>query len=286
MKRAPLGSDAYWDGRVKKFSERIAADKSNMGFPSKNPGSEPNYWFNHARYSFRLIMLRYSRGDAVDTLLRDSFQDLLDSWTHSNIRTHEWVRAGGKADCREWRFTMQDLNFYNWCFWVAGIALLLEVPDEQWNRLVILIGNEGQDQLLDSVIATRQGARKIGTTVLHPQPYARLMKVILAPRSQRPELLREFVRHWYGELARKGDQALWWHAYGDPVRHPLEKGSYFGRWCIEAAVVAKMFDVDDSLAFAEEHYPAALVHPESQHMATIHDASSLFERFMRLVRPG
>lgn len=87
MKRAPLGSDAYWDGRVKKFSERIAADKSNMGFPSKNPGSEPNYWFNHARYSFRLIMLRYSRGDAVDTLLRDSFQDLLDSWTHSNIRT-------------------------------------------------------------------------------------------------------------------------------------------------------------------------------------------------------
>lgn len=34
--------------------------------------------------------------------------------------------------------------------------------------------------------------------------------------------------------------------YGDPIKHPLENGSYFGRWCIEAAVVAKVFRIDDT----------------------------------------
>lgn len=283
MKRAPLGSAEYWDGRVKKFQERIAADKSNMGFPSKKPGNEPQYWFNHARYSFRLIMLRYSRGDAVEHLLQGSFVDLLDSWEHANLRAIEWQRAGGTV-VRDWRFAFDDLNYYNWCFWVAGLALLMEVPDEQWNRLVLLIGNEGQDKLLDSVIATRQGARKIGATLLHPKPYGFLLHAIASPRAHQAALLLDFVQTWYPELARKPGEELWWHVYGHPVRHPLEKGSYFGRWCIEAAVVAKMFDVDDSLCLAEEHYPGALLHPESPHSAVYHQEGSLLGRLRRLVQ--
>ena len=282
MNRAPLGNAIYWDSRVKKFTERIEADKSNMGFKSKNPASEPQYWFNHSRYSFRLIMLRYSRGDAVDALLQDSFDDLLDSWEHSNLRMLEWHEAGGPRECRDWRFTLDDLNFYNWCFWVAGLALLLNVPEEQWNRLQVLISHGGQDRLLDKVMATRQPARKIGTAVLHPQPYARLLRAVEAPVEAQPALLRDFVQHWYAELARKPGAELWWHVYGDPVRHPLEKGSYFGRWCIEAAVAASVFDMDDSLCLAEEHYPGALLHPESAHRATIREAS-LFDRIKRLV---
>jgi len=285
MNRAPLGNTTYWDGRVKKFSERIAADKSNMGFKSKNPASEPEYWFNHARYSFRLIMLRYSRGDAIDMLLQDSFVDLLDSWEHSNLRAAEWHATSGAPDPRSWRFSLKDLNFYNWCFWVAGLALLLEVPEEQWTRLLALIGRQGEDRLLDRVLSTRQGARKIGTVVLHPKPYARLLRAIEAPRFEQAGLLLEFVQHWYAELQRKPGAELWWHVYGDPKRHPLDKGSYFGRWCIEAAVVAKMMEVDDSLCLAEEHYPGALLHPESEHVATIKEAS-LFSRLKQLVMPA
>ncbi|WP_332879553.1 PoNe immunity protein domain-containing protein [Massilia sp. S19_KUP03_FR1] len=283
MHRAPLGNTAYWDGRIKKFGERIEADKSNMGFPAKNPGTESQYWFNHSRYSFRLIMLRYSRGDPVEALLQGSFQDLLDSWAHANLRALEWQRAGGKRDSREWLFSLHNLNYYNWCFWVAGLALLLDVPDEQWNRLLNLIGNIGRDRLLDSVLATRQGGRKIGSDILHPKPYARLMLTIDAPRSQQAPLLAAFVQHWYAELARKSGDELWWHVYGDPARHPLDKGSYFGRWCIEAAVVAKMFDLDDSLCLAEEHYPGALLHPESEHVAIWSQQSSLLSRLRSLI---
>jgi hypothetical protein len=285
MHRAPLGNVTYWDSRVKKFTERIGADKSNMGFKSKNPGSEPQYWFNHARYSFRLIMMRYSRGDTIDALLQHSFVDLLDSWEHSNLRAFELVEAGGPQHSREWRFTLDDLNFYNWCFWVAGLALLLEVPDEQWQRLHVLISHGGQDRLLDRIMATRQLARKIGTAVLHPKPYARLLRAIEAPRSEQPALLLDFVRHWYPELQRKPGAEVWWHVYGDPVRHPLEKGSYFGRWCIEAAVATKVFELDDSLCLAEEHYPAALLHPESTYFTTFKE-ESIFSKLKRMVLPG
>ena len=285
MNRAPLGNTTYWDGRVKKFSERIEADKSNMGFKSKNPASEAEYWFNHARYSFRLIMMRYSRGDVIDALLQGSFVDLLDSWEHSNLRAVEWHRAGGPPDSRTWRFSLQDLNFYNWCFWVAGLALLLDVPDEQWTRVLALIGKPGQDRLLDRVLATRHMSRPIGTAVLHPKPYARLVRAVEAPRSEQAAAMLDFVQHWYAELERKPGAELWWHVYGDPKRHPLEKGSYFGRWCIEAAVAAKVFDLDDSLCLAEEHYPGALLHPESEHVATIKEAS-LLTRLKQLVLPA
>ena len=285
MHRAPLGNSTYWDGRVKKFTERVAADKSNMGFKSKNPGSEPQYWFNHARYSFRLIMMRFSRGDAIDAVLQHSFVDLLDSWEHSNLRALEWQQAGGPAYSREWRFTLDDINFYNWCFWVAGLALIFEVPDDQWTRLQVLISHGGQDRLLDKIMATRQVARKVGTAILHPKPYARLLRAIEAPRSEQAALLLDFVQHWYPELQRKPGQEVWWHVYGDPVRHPLEKGSYFGRWCIEAVVAVKVFDLDDSLCLAEEHYPGALLHPESAHRATFKE-ESLLSRLKRLVLPA
>lgn len=286
MNRAPLGNAAYWDGRVKKLSERIEAEKSNMGFPAKNPGTESQYWFHHSRYSFRLIMLRYSRGDDVDALLQDSFQDLLDSWTHANMRALEWQRAGGKRDSREWLPSLHNLNFYNWCFWVAGLALLLDVPEALWVRLLQLIGNEGRDRLLDMVLASRQRTRKIGTAVLHPQPYARLMHAVASPRAQKGAALALFVQHWYAELARKPGEQLWWHVYGDPLRHPLEKGGYFGRWCIEAAVVAKVFDIDDTLCLAQEHYPGALVHPESPYMPVFHQENSLFATLKRLLLPA
>jgi hypothetical protein len=285
MKRAPLGNTAYWDGRVKKFSERIAADRSNMGFPSKNPRSEAEFWFNHSRYNFRLIMLRYSRGDAVETLLGRSFLDLLEGWEHSNMRAREWEQVTGKPDNREWRLALDNLNFYNWCFWVAGLALLFEVPDEQWQRLLVLVGSGGQDKLLDKLLATRQPGRKIGTALLHPKPYARLLRVIEPGSSSQGAALFDFVQHWYAELARKPEDALWWHAYGDPVRHPLEKGSYFGRWCIEAVVVAKVFGVDDSLCLAEDNYPGALLHPESEHVATFQE-NTLFNRLKRFVLPA
>lgn len=145
---------------------------------------------------------------------------------------------------------------------LAGLALALEVPEEQWRRLLALIGGEGEDELLDRLIASRQPGRRIGTRLLHKKPYARLLKAVDAPKKQQAALLRDFVEHWYAELDRKGNDELWWYVYGDPVKHPLEMGSYFGRWCIEAVAAVKVFGLDDSLCLGHEHYPEDLLRPD------------------------
>lgn len=124
-----------------------------------------------------------------------------------------------------------------------------------------LINSEGEDELLDRVITSRQQGRQVGKGVLHAKPYGRLLKVIEAPGAQQAVMLREFVEHWYPELARKGKNELWWYIYGDPVKHPLDMGSYFGRWCIEAVAAAKALSLDDSLCLGHEHYPGDLLRP-------------------------
>lgn len=283
MIRALLGDKTYWDSRVDKLETAYRTASMSLNEPVKNPGYEPQYWFDQCQYLFRIMLLRYSRGDAIHEL-SSYFSGLLEAWELSNRLASElnkqlkpgerWdhrhllaaplVSADIRAhnDPRAWVFDLKNLNHYNWCFWLIGLALTLDIPDDQWNRLVVLIDAEGQDELLDRVMATQQKGRVVGKKVLHPKPYARLLSAIDAPPDQRPGRLREFVDNWYPELAREGKDELWWYIYGDPVKHPLTMGSYFGRWCLEAAVVAKVFGIDDVLCLGHEYYPGDLLRPD------------------------
>lgn len=261
MQRAPLGLKSYWDERIAKFEGTLASDLSSLNAAPVNIFYEPQFWFEHSRYIFRLMLLRYSRGDPIAEL-KQYFPILLDGWERSNTWMEELSRTQAEEPRRSWTFELTSLNHYNWCFWLIGLALILEIPNNDWQRLLRLVDSAGNDALLDRVIKSRHGARVSTNTILHPKPYARLMKAIDAPKIVQAELLRDFVVHWYPELARERNEELWWYIYGHPEMHPLSMGSYFGRWCIEAAVVSKVFDISDSLCLGLEHYPGDLLRPE------------------------
>lgn len=283
MIRAPMGDQAYWDEWEKFRHETIEDEERTFQTPSANPAYRPQYVLNNVWHRLRYILTRYSRGDPIHEL-GQPFPGLLDAWELSNKLAAELnaqLKPGegwdhrhlltapqpsddprSHNDPRAWVFDLANLNHYNWCFWLVGLALALEIPDAQWNRLLALIGGEGADILLDRVIASRTPTRKIGAKLLHKKPYARLLKSIDAPNAQQPALLHDFVDHWYAELARKGKDELWWYIYGDPEKHPLSMGSYFGRWCIEAVAAVKAFGLDDSLCLGHEHYPGDLLRPD------------------------
>ena len=267
MIRAPWGDQTYWERWTQFSTENVNKDLQQLEQPSKNPVYRPQFaWDLSQSGIFRLILRRYSRGDSISELARH-FPGLLDAWELSNKLAAEICAEHKLKTCRDWTFDLANLNHYNWCFWLVGLALALDIPDDQWQRLLTLIGGEGEDELLDRIIATRQPARRIGTKLLHRKPYARLLKALDAPREQQATLLKDFVDHWYAELARKGKDELWWYIYGDPVKHPLEMGSYFGRWCIEAVAAVKAFGLDDRLCLGHEHYPGDLLRPDGP---TIH----------------
>lgn len=260
MIRAPWGDQAYWQNRVEKFQCTISEINETLPHPSKNPVYRPQYVWGLSKDYFRLILLRYSRGDPIQEL-GSHFGGLLDAWELSNRLSEAICKAHSLKTCRDWRFELANLNHYNWCFWLVGLALALDIPDDQWQRLLHLIVGEGQDNLLDRVIASRTPSRQIGDALLHKKPYAHLLRAVDAPKNEQASLLREFVDNWYLELARNGKDGLWWYIYGDPVKHPLDMGSYFGRWCLEAVAAVKAFNLDDSQCLGREHYPGDLLRP-------------------------
>jgi hypothetical protein len=280
MIRAPWGDQAYWETRITKDVEWIQKANRLLLEPSKNPIYDPQFSNDLSKDALRLILRRYSIGDAIREL-GQHFGGLLDAWELSNKLAEEICRAHNLKTCRDWVFDLSNLNHYNWCFWLVGLALALEIPDDQWQRLLALIGGEGEDVLLDRVIASRQPGRKIGAKLQHKKPYARLLKAVDAPADQQAAQLKEFVDHWYTELARKGKDELWWYIYGDSDKHPLEKGSYFGRWCIEAVAAVKAFGLDDSLCLGHEHYPGDLLRPDgpSTHPVRLEPKPGLLARW-------
>ena len=268
MIRGSIGKSGYWADRASYWREAVDRSWTRIGEPSGNPVYRPQYVWDTSLFLGRLLLVDYSSGAPIRDLPQH-FPGLLDAWALCNRLSDEVCKEYGWQTCRDWDFSLSNLNHYNWCFWLVGLALVLEIPEAQWQRLSTLIGCEGDDVLLDRVIASRTPTRRVGTKLLHAKPYVRLLKAVDAPADQQAGLLRDFVDHWYPELKRPAPRNKkaptiepFWYIYGDPVLNPLEMGSYFGRWCIEAVAAVKAFGLDDSLCLGHEHYPGDLLRPD------------------------
>lgn len=229
--------------------------------PAVNQAYEPQYAKDLAFHQIKLLLCLYSRGSPTSDLSQ-YFDPFLNYWEESERLGKEIWTADQLRRRHTWAV---NLDHYIDCFWLVGLALALDLPDDQWRRLIELIGNEGEDLLLDSIIASRDQGRKIGETLCYPKPYARLLKAIDAPKGKQAVLLNAFVEHWYqevGKAARSGreKQAV---AYSEPYWHGLHMidGGYFGYWCLEAVAAVKAFGLDDSLCMGHPHYPGDFLRP-------------------------
>jgi len=259
MKRDTRGSKGYWDKWVSFFEHVIAEDRDEVTRPTGNPGYMPQYVYDLAKRHLYLMLERYSRGDAVSELTQ-YFPGLLDAWEESE-RLGKDVWSDQEQHLRH--YWSINLHFYMDCFWLVGLALALKIPDNQWQRLLALVGNEGHDALLDRVIASRQAGRKVGGSLCFPKAYKALLQVVDASSDEQPKLLRAYLDGWHDSLKNAGFpksepflRTPYWYTYGD---ENFEGGAYFGRWCIEAVAVAKAFNIDDSLCLDHPNYPGDLL---------------------------
>ena len=187
MIRATLGDEQYWSDRKAKDLQWIERASKTLAEPSANPAYRAQFAFDFAKDNLRAAVRTYSRGDNVAEMAA-YFPGVLDAWELSNAVADEFCAENTLQTCRDWRFELTDVNHYIWCFWLVGLALALSVPRSQWLRLVALIGEGGQDVLLDRVIASQEPERVIGDALLHAKPYARLLKAIDAPAVARASL--------------------------------------------------------------------------------------------------
>jgi len=265
MIRDSKGKRTYWNQHVDFYLTDSSKMRRRLTEPFADPSYRPQYTFELAKNHWHLMFGRYSRGDAISELA-PLFSPMLDAWEES-------VRLGLEVYSTDQQRTRNSwaVNFdhYVVCFWLVGLALSMKVPDAQWHRLLALIGNDGEDILLDRIIASRSPARKIGAHLCFKKPYARLLAAVDAPPQQRAAKLREFVEHWYEEMGVIGSSGRAKQAvpYKHPYWHKLggenfEGGAYFGRWCVEAVAAVKAFGLDDSLCLGHEYYPGDLLRPQ------------------------
>lgn len=267
MIRATKGDQHYWNEWVDYRKKRLDEMRGKSKSPAGDPTYAPQYMFELAKNHWHLMFCLYSRGDAVQDLAA-LFEPMLDAWDES-------IRLGQTVWSPEQQFRRQTwtVNFdhYIVCFWLVGLALSLEISDQLWTRLIALVGNEGEDILLDRIIATRTPNRRLGTELCFKRPYERLLAAVDAPAPQQGKMLFEFVERWYEELAQIGKSTRagqplspshpYWHKLGDKN---FEEGAYFGRWCVEAVAAAKAFGLDDSLCIGHPNYPGDLLHPTGE----------------------
>lgn len=260
MIRALLGDRLYWNKAVVNGFRSMEMAKEEILQPPGDPNYRAEYVWGYTLDHPRQTLTQYSRGDPIYELYQP-FPTVLDAWELSNREATAICLRENLPTCRDWTFDLHDLEHYQWCMWLIALAILLEIDQGQWLRLLTLIGGEGEDAVLDGLIATRTPERTQGNKVLHKKPYARLWVAMQTQSSLQAQALREFVEQWYVELKRPGKKAIWWYEYGNPEINPLKKGSYFGRWCLEAAATAKALKIDDTLCMGHENYPGDFLHP-------------------------
>jgi len=189
------------------------------------------------------VSLMYERGDDVTDIA---------AWWDAHVET--------VLDLYDFRATLHPSEFMalDWSVgtlytaWstlskVAWSVLLLGAEDPRTIRQVEQV-ETGVNRVVDLVMNLVVPGREVTDTVRHERPYGPLLAVLEAPAEAREVLMGKFVKTWYNQSRKMP----WW---GDHSRVPH---MYIGYWCLEAAVVSVLLDIDDTTFRDNEFYPADL----------------------------
>lgn len=261
MKRDPRYSLKFWNEWVDFRAGELVRMRRILDASEGNRHHRPQYTLDLAKTTLELMLSKYSRGDDVSSLV-PLFETLLEAWEES-ILLEKGVYSDAQIRTRNsWAV---NIDFYDFCFRVVGLAILLEIPEIQWRRLITVVGNVGQDAVLDRVIASRDLDREIGRGVCFAGAYGGLVGIFDTACGEGAQQLRRYVDGWFQGLFDAGSRDFplehrtpyWWVFCADEERGV--QGGYFGCWCIEAAVVAKIVGVDDEPCIEHPYYPGDLV---------------------------
>jgi hypothetical protein len=245
MLRDTLKNKAYYDEYVK-FQESIILKKIKKLETTDKFTDEVkmNNAFRLVDDVTELLHQKYSRGDDLSELK----PHLLEALEYRNwqkdyadaLPDNEQVARIGKEELYE-----DDMR--RTLIWLA-FASCLDMGKDYYLKVLELIANQGQDGLLDNIaVAMGDTAREVATTTVFKKRFGKLYNIVVAEPAQRPALVNTYLNAWY-------------KAEGSPDYHLMDTDAYIGYWCWGAALVTKLYNIDDSSFIDHEYYPKDLVH--------------------------
>jgi hypothetical protein len=232
-----------------RYGIQLAFESLSSNKP-KAPGADSRHRWAIASKSLQLLLLNYTAGRPIEEL-KAQFPEVIgrfDVYMANAVSPRSKNPPENVADT----FEITQLDAYVYVFWLLALCRLLGHSE----FVPTVIGwvdktfkfNRGRDGLFENVVQALTGTHvEAPRVVLHAVPYRSLASATIRAPEERPALVKEFVEGWY-----KGMKPAYWHgAHTD--------GLYFGYWCLEAALVTVLFDIDDSSYRDHLVYPKDLV---------------------------
>ena len=245
MLRDTLKDKKYFDERVN-FRAKVI-DKKIQKITLNNKLTSEVKMKNAFRLNSDIIYLlqqKFARGDNL-TELKPHLLEALEyrQWQKDYA---DALPANEQKDRIGWEEIRTDY-LENWLDWLA-FAYCLDMGDSYYTQALELIANQGLDVLFDS-IALKMGdvERPISDKLLFKKRFTKLYDVIIAEPDQQPSLMKAYLDAWY-ELI------------DSPDYHLMDTDAYIGYWSWEAALVVKLYNIDDSSFIDHPYYPKDLVH--------------------------
>lgn len=150
------------------------------------------------------------------------------------------------------------LSGYDEMLWLLSLGYLLDIPNEDFKKLVEIIDRDGvKDILFEFIIKAKLQDRPSNTEESYqeyfhiPNCYKKLRQAIIeTDKAKTTKLVNEFVsKDWYNNHKDAG----WYNS------HKSKHDTYFGYWSFETAAIVKIMGLDDSSFRDCQYYPKDLL---------------------------
>jgi len=245
MLRDKLRGKDYFDENIEFSIETIEEYIDDLKTDqSLTTESKMKFAFRTVSYLVSLMHECYSRGD-----------NLLEFKVHLDmaLEYRQWQKhyadalpENEQAQRIGWEEIREDYleNFLTW----LSFAYCLDMGQDYYQKMLNLIANQGLDALFDKIaVAMGDTNREVAESILFKKRFGKLYKVVEGSPKQRPALVKAYLDAWY-------------KLEGSPDYHLMDTDAYTGYWCWEAALVVKLYNIDDSSFIDHEYYPKDLVH--------------------------
>lgn len=210
--------------------------------------------------SYKILVSNFSRGEDVASLI-----PYFNVWLDDFIGFHN---ARMKEEpCSRLQWVNLGWDNYEEYMWLLSWAVLLHRDNATLSKIESMIdcrdpgafcrrgaanyvvgNNRGKDQLLDlllnkaGLVGPQSDALEIGGI------YKKLLQVCLDAPEKRASQMAKYIDGWHAG----NKQRPWYNSARD------DDSGYIGFWSFEAALVARLFDIDDEEFADHPHYPKDL----------------------------
>jgi len=184
-------------------------------------------------YQYELILTKYSKGVPILDLKGD-YIAIIASMEES------------------WR----QRNGYVQMVWMLSIGIMLEIEQEEFNKLVEIVkSDDPKDYLIDFLIQYRNSSwGKQSTNFKHEKPYKSIIDIVSLAQTDKQKAIEKLQKYlqkeWY-----KGHKDCGWYD-----SHKSKWNIHSGYWSFESGALVKILGLDDSILKDQQYYPYDMVH--------------------------